>query len=92
MWKIAKVSRKLLDEANTIVPVITGELKDSGHVEIISKNEAEVIYDAPHAVVVHEKPGFSKGYKWLEIATGVLEDELIDMYADLAIQEFIDNI
>jgi hypothetical protein len=43
----------LLDKSQEIVPVDTGELKESGHVEGSRMNVA-VVYDADHAVIVHE--------------------------------------
>ena len=48
---------RLLDKAEERVPVDTGELRDSGHVIDATEGDtiaAEIEFDAPHALVVHE--------------------------------------
>ncbi len=59
-----KAAEELLNDANEIVPVVTGNLKDSGRVES-NGNSVKVIYDADYAMYVHENPN-GRGYKWLE--------------------------
>lgn len=59
-----KTARKCLEDANKAVPVDTGELLNSGKV-VTKGNKSEVIYDAPHAIYVHEIPTHT-GYKFLE--------------------------
>jgi hypothetical protein len=43
----------VLEKAKSRTPVDTGQLRDSGHV-VADKNEVRVVFDAPHALVVHE--------------------------------------
>ena len=52
------VADAILEEALEIVPVDSGELAESGKVE-----GGSVIFDAPHAMIVHET--HSTGYKFL---------------------------
>lgn len=59
-----KAANELLDDANDVVPVITGNLKDSGHVEV-ERDSVKVVYDTDYAIYVHEDPR-GRGYKWLE--------------------------
>jgi hypothetical protein len=47
-------AEKLLAESRQRVPVATGELKDSGKV-VMQDGAASVVYDAPHALSVHER-------------------------------------
>ncbi len=52
-----KAAEILLEEANKICPVDTGDLRDSGHVVVEGEGfstEATVIYDAEYAIYVHE--------------------------------------
>lgn len=54
------VGRIVLAEAQAIVPVDTGELRDSGHVEVRETERsavADVIFDAPHASFVEYGTG-----------------------------------
>jgi len=51
---ITEGSHVILDRSNELVPVATGELKDSGKVEKPSRLESEVTYDADYAIHVHE--------------------------------------
>jgi hypothetical protein len=57
-------SNEILDKSKAICPVITGFLKSSGNVKQAG-NETKICYDAHYAIYVHERPNFSKGYKWL---------------------------
>lgn len=59
-----KAAKKCLEDTNKIVPVDTGELKESGKV-VTYGNKAEVVYTAPHAIYAHELP-YHTGYKFLE--------------------------
>jgi len=67
-------------------PVDEGDLRDSGHVEVWSKVPygtvgASVVYDAPHAHLLHENPAYyelSNGEdKWLERATERRGDDVL---------------
>lgn len=51
---VTKAAEFLLAKSQELVPVDTGELKESGHVEVQGKTAA-VVYDAPHALWVHER-------------------------------------
>lgn len=76
-----KQAQRLLEESQDIVPVISGKLKKSGHLEIKEEeNSVSVIYDMPYANKVHENPN-SKGYKFLEKTSDRLREELIEEYA-----------
>lgn len=50
---VRKAAAFILDKSQDLVPVDTGELKESGHVEARGQ-EASVVYEAEHAVIVHE--------------------------------------
>ncbi len=50
---VVRAAQFLLEKSQEIVPVDTGELKESGHIET-TKNSAAVVYEAEHAVIVHE--------------------------------------
>jgi HK97 gp10 family phage protein len=47
----------VLEEAEAIVPVDTGELRESGHVEIVSPTSAAVVFDSEHAAYVEYGTG-----------------------------------
>jgi len=50
----------VLETAESIVPVETGELRESGHVELLhggSKPSAAVVFDSPHAAYVEYGTG-----------------------------------
>lgn len=47
----------VLEEAEALVPVDTGELRESGHVEMISDTIAAVVFDSPHAAFVEYGTG-----------------------------------
>lgn len=59
-----EASNQLLEDVKQIVPVQTGELKASG--KVVKQQEGiAVVFDAPHALLVHENPN-GRGYKFLE--------------------------
>lgn len=47
----------VLEEAEAIVAVDTGELRDSGHIEVVSDSSAAVVFDSPHAAFVEYGTG-----------------------------------
>lgn len=53
--------------AQETVPVRTGRLRSSGRIYKTSgaAGGEGIEYTAPYAVIVHNKPGFSKGFQWL---------------------------
>lgn len=59
-----KAARKCLEDAKQVVPVDTGELKESGKI-VTYQDNLEVVFDAEHAIYVHEMPS-QPGYKFLE--------------------------
>jgi len=59
-----EVGESLFDEAQSRVPVKTGNLKESGNLEV-AEDSVAISYDAEYAYKVHENPN-STGYKWLE--------------------------
>ena len=66
---IERSAEDILRLANLEVPVATGELRDSGHVETRG-GRSRVVYDAPHAIVVHQRLDVRhvRGRaKWLEL-------------------------
>lgn len=72
---IKKMAAFFLRESNKIVPVDTGELQESGHLENSgtgSRTEVDIVYDADHAVIVHEdleaQHAAGTSAKYLEIA------------------------
>lgn len=58
-------AKECLEDTNKIVPVQTGELKNSGKIVEVNKDEIDVVYNCDHALIVHENP-HSRGYKFLE--------------------------
>lgn len=55
---LKRCAETLLKESQKLVPVDTGQLKASGHVEVTGVGlaaQALVVYDAPHAFIVHER-------------------------------------
>lgn len=61
---VFKESGNILEQSKQICPVITGFLRNSGNVKQ-DGNTTKIAYDAHYAIYVHERPNFSKGYKWL---------------------------
>lgn len=47
-------AQQVLAEAQALVPVDTGDLRDSGHVRM-EGNTAVVVFDSDHAAVIHER-------------------------------------
>jgi hypothetical protein len=60
----------LLAEANETVPLLDGDLRDSGDVEV-ADHEAAVYYDTPYAQIQHENTTYNhapgRRAKWLEL-------------------------
>lgn len=48
------VSEAIFERSQELVPIATGELYESGHIEERGKFMS-VVYDAPHALYVHEE-------------------------------------
>lgn len=61
---IEEAADQLLKDTKQIVPVQTGELKASGKI-VKQKDGVAIVFDAPHALLVHENPN-GRGYKFLE--------------------------
>lgn len=59
-----EAAKECLRDINKVIPVDSGELKASGHIET-TDDGISVIYDADHAIYVHEIPTHS-GYKFME--------------------------
>lgn len=74
-----KAAETLLEDANYVVPVKTGELKESGHIEI-SQDTVAVVYDTDYALQVHENPE-GRGYKWLERTADINENKYVEIIA-----------
>jgi hypothetical protein len=67
-----EVANAVLEAATELVPVQTGELRDSGSVIKATDGVATVQYDAPHALPVHERSD-GQGFKFLERAAGSVD-------------------
>jgi len=79
------ISESVLDRSNSLVPVDTGELRNSGHI-VKSKDGNNIIYDAPHSLVVHEDLSVTDKNgqaKFLEKAMSEYESEAKKMLEDL---------
>lgn len=74
-----KAAETLLEDSNTVVPVMTGELKESGHIEE-TQDTVAVVYDADYALDVHENPE-GRGYKWLERTADQNENKYVEIIA-----------
>ena len=61
---IKEAAKECLRDINNVIPVDSGELKASGKIEETADG-ISVIYDAEHAIYVHEIPTHS-GYKFME--------------------------
>lgn len=59
-----EAANQLLEDTKKVVPVLTGALKASGKV-VKEDTQIAVVFDAPHALMVHENPN-GRGYKFLE--------------------------
>jgi hypothetical protein len=78
-----RAGERLLDSANGLVPMDTGELADSGMVEV-DAGEATVSYGTDHAIPVRAK-GRALGGRdahWLEDAIQPAEGEITSAFAD----------
>lgn len=67
---LVKVAGAILNEAQEIVPVVTGRLRSSAFIEKTKRkdrNEIRFGYRAPYALIVHERRT-GRGFKWLERA------------------------
>lgn len=62
--QIKEAAKECLHDINKVIPVDSGELKASGHIEETAEG-ISVVYDAEHAIYVHEIPTHS-GYKFME--------------------------
>lgn len=75
-----EAAQKVLEEAQTRVPVQSGRLKNSGDSKLVNFTQAgalsSVYYNVPYAPQVHEN-GNSQGYKWLEQASFVVDFQAI---------------
>lgn len=79
---VDSAAQRLLKKSQPHVPVDEGELKSSGYV-VVNGSEASVVYDAPHAVFVHEdlEAHHDQGSaKFLEKA--IEPDELLTLIAE----------
>jgi len=65
---------EILTEAQARVPVVTGHLRDSGHL-IERADGFDIAFDAPYGVYVHENP-HSRGFKFLEGPTNEAADRV----------------
>lgn len=55
-----EISQEILDNAKERCPVRTGFLRDSGQL-VQTANGYEVVFTAPYALIVHERPNPSSG-------------------------------
>lgn len=81
---ISTLAEEILEQAQTNVPVVTGELKDSA--EITQGDlEAVIAYRVGYAARVHENPN-SAGYKWFESV--ILNTDVAGRFEELFLEEF----
>ncbi|PWK05304.1 HK97 gp10 family phage protein [Tumebacillus permanentifrigoris] len=93
--ELERAAKEVVKEGADIVladcnpPVKSGKLKDSGHVEVWPDKArapagASVVYDAPHAHLVHELPGghhLENGEdKWVEKAATRKRNEVLRLF------------
>jgi hypothetical protein len=74
----------LLQASLILVPVDKGDLRNSGHVEI-DEAGAQVVYDAPHAIYVHEN--LQKNHSQGQGQAKYLEQPLVEMQPVFARQQ-----
>lgn len=79
----AGVAEAVLKRAQEIVPVVTGELRDSGETQ-----GDTVRFTAKHALPIHELPS-SQGYKFLQRAADEVAEEAFMEQAD---DELLDSL
>ncbi len=48
-------ARNILQSAVSFAPLLTGELRGSGRVREVKKGLFRILFDAPHAAVVHQR-------------------------------------
>lgn len=80
--------RESADEAfelsQSLVPVLTGELRASGHVEQTGPLSAEVVYDAEHAVYVEYGTSDTAPQPFIGPAADPAAETLVDGLLDIA--------
>ena len=69
-----EAATRTLDRARELVPTAEGELKASGRVEI-RPDGAAVIFDAPHAAVVHQSPDLYHDDGQWQYLSGAVDDQ-----------------
>lgn len=78
--------QRVFEESQQLVPVDTGNLKDSGRIETRG-DEVSIVYDAPYAAVIHEgfrhDPRTGKLVK-LDTRTKYLEEPFTNHLPELA--------
>lgn len=79
-WRHAE---RVLQAAKEECPVRTGELRNSGHIEM-SGTAANVIFDAPHAVFVHYGTSRMPANPFLSRAVDREGDSLITSVEEIA--------
>ena len=79
-WRHAE---KVLQAAKEEVPVRTGALRDSGHIEMAG-TRADVIFDAPYAVYVHNGTSRQAPNPFLSRAVDREGDSLITSVEEIA--------
>jgi hypothetical protein len=82
--KWTRVTAQVILEYSQIeVPVDTGELMDSGHLEPIDNGFA-VVYDAPHSLFVHDGTSRMAANPFLERAWHMAEGEYLGFVQEAA--------
>ena len=73
-----EAAARTLARARELAPTADGELKASGRMEIRPDGVA-VIFDAPHAAVVHQSPDlFHDDGQWQYLSAAVDKQDLLD--------------
>lgn len=73
------LAKAVYDKSQSIVPVDTGELKNSCKIDKVDKGHYRVVYDSDHAIYAHEQPQSSRknGYsQFLRIAVEDVSDDV----------------
>jgi hypothetical protein len=86
------VAREFLNDSKLYVPVLTGALKDSGHVEVAPSGDNErvvrVVYDVFYAWMQHERPfwhpslGFYGAARYMELPLLRFADFYLALFVD----------
>lgn len=88
-------AKDMLETSKDLVPVDTGALQASGHVEVSGDGDVRIVYDEDYAAIVHEKMKLkhpSGQAKYLEDAVNLGLGAMDNTLADVLDSELADSL